>query len=366
MNDYVFYILHLAACTPVYFLYTHLTGKGSIVKKIAWIFYPALFLMAFTAFSFGISRDYWLWIPGFGVVLISFWLLSRMVRKPITDIESSIKNVANGHLNVESLVHIKDNKDEFGKIAKNLQDMTSMLAQMVASIKEVSANVVQHSDQLTKNAETLSNGAASQASAAEEVASAIEEMLISIQQSSKNAMQAEKISVEASKGIQSSIASSVKTTESMQAISEKINIINEISDETNILSLNAAVEAARAGEHGKGFGIVAAEVKKLAHSSKQAADEIISLSHSARLVSEQSKELLSSVAPDVETTATLVNEINTGAREQNQGVEQIDQSVQELNAITQENASSSEEMANSAVHLAELAKELNKLIGYFK
>ena len=83
----------------------------------------------------------------------------------------------------------------------------------------------------------------------------------------------------------------------MQAIAEKVSIVEEIAYQTNLLALNAAIEAARAGEHGRGFAVVATEVRKLAERSQAAAKEIGGLAGSCVRLAERSESLLDELVP---------------------------------------------------------------------
>jgi methyl-accepting chemotaxis protein len=157
-----------------------------------------------------------------------------------------------------------------------------------------------------------------------------------------------------------------KTVRSMREIAEKINVIGEIANKTDLLALNAAVEAARAGEHGKGFAVVASAVRKLAESSQLAANEINGLTEDSVQVSEKSGELLKEIVPDIQRTAQLVQEISASSREQSTGAEQVNMAIQQLNEVTQRNASAAEEMATSSEELASQAQELESTISFFK
>ena len=157
-----------------------------------------------------------------------------------------------------------------------------------------------------------------------------------------------------------------EAVEAMTEIADKISVIEDISRNTNMLALNAAIEAARAGEHGKGFAVVAAEVRKLAEQSQQAAGEITELAQKTVVLSKGSGERLSTLVPDIEKTAELVEEISVASREQQTGVGQITEAIVQLDQIIQNNASSSEKMALTSDDLATQAEQLKETIKFFK
>ena len=114
------------------------------------------------------------------------------------------------------------------------------------------------------------------------------------------------------------------------------------------------------------LGVVAAEVGKLAESSKNAASEIDDLTNKSFGIAKKSGELLEEIAPDINKTAQLVQEITNASFEQKSGTEQINNAIQQLNKVTQENANSAELLATNVEALNALADKLNKLIDFFK
>lgn len=256
--------------------------------------------------------------------------------------------------------------DSNGELDVALMEMVKNLSKIVENIIESAQNIATASEQMSSSTQQMSQGASEQAASAEEVTSSIEEMSSSIQQNTDNAQQTEKISLKAAEGVLNVAKASNESLISIKNISDKISIINDIAFQTNILALNAAVEAARAGEHGKGFAVVAAEVRKLAERSKIAASEIEILSKSSVKVTEDTKNQMEQLAPEIDKTSKLVQEISAASLEQNSGTNQINSAVQQLSLVIQQNSSASEEMAASAEQLSAQSENLREMVTFFK
>ncbi len=293
---------------------------------------------------------------------VAYWIINS-IGKSLSEAKKALDRVADGDLSVD--VEIK-NEDEIGELLKALQKTVHKLREVIGAVRTAVTNIAASSEQLSASAQEVAQGASEQAASAEEVSSSMEQMSANIQQNTDNAIQTEKIAVKAAETMESTNSSVSQTVLSMKQIADKINIIGEIANKTDLLALNAAVEAARAGEHGKGFAVVASAVRKLAESSQSAANEINELSVQSVSVSEKSGELLKAIVPDIQRTSQLVQEISASSREQSTGAEQVNQAIQQLNEVTQRNASASEEMASSSEELSSQAQELEQTISFFK
>ncbi|MCF6243182.1 MAG: methyl-accepting chemotaxis protein, partial [Bacteroidales bacterium] len=198
-------------------------------------------------------------------------LISRSITKPIGITVDFAKHIASGDLTEKIRI---ERKDEIGDLIRAMNLISEKTNEIINSIKESAEQIKDASVRLSSNSQELSSGASEQASAAEEVAASMEEMSANIQQIADNAKETGKIARNSVTGIVNGNNAARKAIDSMKNIADKINIISEIAFQTNLLALNAAVEAARAGASGKGFSVVAAEVRKLAERSKNAAIEI--------------------------------------------------------------------------------------------
>jgi methyl-accepting chemotaxis protein len=289
-------------------------------------------------------------------------VITRGITIPLARSVDFADKISRGDLTSELNI---EQKDEIGKLANALKNMSGRLKDIVSNIFTGAENIASASQEMSSTSQEMSQGSNEQASSAEEVSSSMEEMTANIQQNTDNARQTESIAQKAAKDIKEGSESVDLTVTSMKEIAEKITIVSEIARQTNILALNAAVEAARAGEHGKGFAVVASEVRKLAERSQIAANEINELSSSSVNIAEKSGKMLASIVPDIQKTAQLVQEINASSVEQSSGANQVNDAIQQLNQVTQQNAAASEEMATSSEELASQADQLKELVSFF-
>lgn len=297
------------------------------------------------------------------IISVSSYLIIQSIKEPIERAIAISHKISKGNL---AIVIENTGEDEMSKVLNSLRNMIRELSKIVAEIIESSRSVKSASHQINASATLMASGACQQASATEEISSSMEQIVANINQNADNSRQTEMIAQKTAKNIVAVNESVGHTIKAMKEIVEKISIISEIADKTDLLSLNASIEAAKAGEYGRGFAVVANEIKKLAERSQAAASEINSLSVSSVDIAEESGKQLSEIIPEIQETARLVMEITVASVEQNLGAEQINSAITQLNSVTQENAGSAEELSANAATLIDQAEQLTRTISFFK
>ena len=347
----------IAVTRPVFFNSAEAIGSVTL-----WVSTAALERLLSRGWWSGLLRETASLVFLFIVLTV---LMRREISWPLSLVTARLKEIAQGEGNLTKRIDY-DAKNEIGEVARSFNQFVDKLTLVIAQVRNSADAVALASRQLSSAAEILARGTSEQAASVEETTSSLEQMNASIRQNVDNSRQMEQMALEGAKQVETSGEAVSESLEAMNAIAEKITIVEEIAYQTNLLALNAAIEAARAGEHGKGFSVVATEVRKLAERSQTAAQEISSLTTSSLTVAERSGQLLNNLVPAIRKTAELVQEVSTASREQGSGVHQVSQAMTQVERVTQTNAAAAEELTSTAGQLAARAEELQTLMSSFR
>ncbi|NJO92932.1 MAG: methyl-accepting chemotaxis protein [Chloroflexia bacterium] len=288
--------------------------------------------------------------------------VSRSIIVPILRLKGVLNEMGQGNFpNIE----LKETGDEIGEMTISLNNLIQQLRIIIRDIKKSSKMLSELSVVMINNAEEVSNGANNQASSVEEVSALIEEILSHIDQNTENVLVAEKHVKKVVTEIESNSKNVNDTVSALQNISAKINVINEITFQTNLLSLNAAVEAARAGQLGKGFAVVATEVGKLAERSKSSSADIEQLSISGIKIAQTTQNMSNELIPNIQITDQLIHEVAAIGMELKEGVRQINDAIMQLSQIANKNTSMAENMTSSSKKVSSQASNLKNSINFF-
>lgn len=305
----------------------------------------------------------------------------------ILDIKENLGDIAKGNLvdsnkdnkirnQVNSIVYVGD----FREIKTSLEEIRKELKNVIKNINDSANSVHTGMSQVTDGATMLANGASSQAAAIEELSASLTDISSTILKTTDNTNDVKKLSAEAvqllniqEQYMQNMVDAMDQISVKSNQISEIISMIDEISFQTHILSLNAAIEAARVGEAGKGFAVVAGEVKTLAEKSSDAVSNTseliegsLSVVKEGTKIVNQTAESLKAVINIFQKTNAMIEEIANASVSQSEAIQQINIGVEEISSVVQQNTAVSEEIASSCEEVSGQSDELSLSVKRFK
>lgn len=297
------------------------------------------------------------------LIAIGTRLALKHVVKPVRQIVNFLKKMKDG-----DLTHRLElgRRDEMGYVMHSLNKMIERFSEIISDIDTEASKITHACEPLDQGSKKLSTEASNLAATTEEISASLQQMVASITINSQNTAETMGKSEEAAANMKDMEVVATKGLQSTRTIANKISIVNEISGQTNLLALNAAVEAARAGEQGKGFAVVAKEIRKLAETSKLAADEIVSVSSDGLELAETTERLIKTTVDQITNSAKLIKDISHTSQEQKHGVDQVNSSMALLTQISQSNESSAGELASYSAQLLGLSENLKAIVSGFE
>jgi methyl-accepting chemotaxis protein len=338
---------------------------------------------------------------------ISYILIIRLMYVPIggepKDIEGLIEKISQGDLASSP----KLSGNDMGVYAKTLS--------MAENLRGIVSDINQSAKKLTASSETVSGmslevntSASDQMKQLEQATTAMHEMTMTVDEVAKNAVQASSAmdrtnedtlnGLDVVRKMNSSIETLVKNIEEVVAVTNRLDdetqsiggildVIDGVSEQTNLLALNAAIEAARAGEHGRGFAVVADEVRGLATQTKQSTKEIQEMiarlqseaKHSVSLLkvvtnnardtkshSSTADKALSSIQESINDIKNMNGQIATAAEEQSYAAMEINKNINTINDLAKLTHEASQKNSSTANYLKEIAHLLRESVVIFK
>jgi methyl-accepting chemotaxis protein len=357
-------------------------------------------------------------VVGAFVVTASSILISRAITYPLERLMKGVEEFGRGHLAQRIEVH---NEDETGRLARAFNGMAERreeaeaqsakqaeqrertlrtVAEFVGQLASASAQILSSTSAQVASAQEQGSAVSETVSTVEEIAQTSEEAAGRARAVSESTRQSEELgrngyrAVEEAVAAMAAVRSQVESiaarilalAEQAQAIGDIINTVNEISEQTHMLALNASIEASRAGEHGRGFAVVAAEVKALADQSKKATAQVRQIlghiqkaTHSAVMTTEEGTKSVASATRVVGEAGTSIQtlgellaqasltaaQIAASANQQATGIGQIRQAMRDVNQSAQQALTSTRQTERAVQDLNAMGLKLKGLLSEY-
>ncbi|OUS27117.1 hypothetical protein A9Q99_17630 [Gammaproteobacteria bacterium 45_16_T64] len=335
------------------------------------------------------------------------YLIAKSIVLPIKRTVSMLQDIAHGEGDLTLRLHVESN-DEVGQLATAFNQFVEKLQNLVKSISSTSKQLATSINSVDNLALKTSQDVVDQRDRIHLLATAMHEMGMTIQEIARSANHAASEANNATVQSETSKAVINQTIDGIHGLSTEVNrasdvigdlavhteaignilaVIRGISEQTNLLALNAAIEAARAGEQGRGFAVVADEVRTLAQRTHESTEEInamigklqegskhaVSAMDSGLAKTNETVDTVSSASTSLNTIIEAIKAITdttiqvaTATEQQSTVVHDIDMNIQKINDATSSTAEASDETATACKELNHLAEELAEQVCNFK
>ena len=338
------------------------------------------------------------------VVLALF--ISRQITGPVNQALEAVTRITSGDLRGEFNAIKSD--DEIGQLMGAMSQMAANLKKQAAGLAEAVSVLSASASEIVTTTSQLASNASETAVSANETTTTVEEVRQTTNVSSQkakyvsdSAQKAAQIAKAGKKAVEDtmegmsdikqkmeSVAESIVTlSEQSQAIGEIIAAVDDLAEQTNLLSVNAAIEAVKAGEQGKGFSVVAQEIKALADQSKQATKRVRAILNDIQKatgkavmateegsktvdagakLSVQSGENIQALADAIAESAQAATQIAASSQQQLVGMDQVAMAMENVKTASAQNAEAAKQMETATHNISELGGKLKELVSWYR